>query len=225
MMLLFYCAVSTPEAVHNISKSVQLASQRIANPVSKSSFIPITKASMPSTLAHDNTTSTIGGDYLSIFDDSPGSLTKATYTQSTKVTTTTGTADREKRKTQRPLKPTTDARREGSSKKQSQKSTTVRDLNQKQRTRARKAPGGANAEHATVANLPSSLAVSLHQHSLPSTPLSESKPAYGGRTVSTQQQTPMARPRDAGSITVRTPLLESMPRAHDILADQVRVIS
>ena len=115
-----------------------------------------------------------------------------------------------------------DARREGSSKKQSQKPTTVRDLNQKQRTRARKALGGANAEHATVANLPSSLAVSLHQHSLPSTPLSESKP---GRTVSTQQQTPMARPKDAGSTTVRTPLLESMPRAHDILADQVRVIS
>ena len=175
---------------------------------------------MPSTLAHDPTTSTIGGDYLSIFDDSPGSLTKATYTQSPKVTTTTGTT--EKRKTQRPLKPTTDARREGSSKKQSQKPTTVRDLNQKQRTRARKALGGANAEHATVANLPSSLAVSLHQHSLPSTPLSESKP---GRTVSTQQQTPMARPKDAGSTTVRTPLLESMPRAHDILADQVRVIS
>ena len=176
---------------------------------------------MPSTLAHDPTTSTIGGDYLSIFDDSPGSLTKATYTQSPKVTTTTGTT--EKRKTQRPLKPTTDARREGSSKKQSQKSATVRDLNQKQRTRARKALGGANAERATVANLPSSLAVSIHQqHSLPSTPLSESKP---GRTVSTQQQTPMARPKDAGSITVRTPLLESMPRAHDILADQVRVIS
>ena len=172
---------------------------------------------MPSTLAHDPTTSTIGGDYLSIFDDSPGSLTKATYTQSPKVTTTTGTA--EIRKTQRPLKPTTDARREGSSKKQSQKSTTV---NQKQRTRARKALGGASAEHATVANLPSSLAVPLHQHSLPSTPLSESKP---GRTVSTQQQTPMARPKDPGSITVRTPLLESMPRAHDILADQVRVIS
>ena len=180
---------------------------------------------MPPTLANDHTTSTVSGDHLSIFDDSPGSLTKSTYTQSPKITTTTRTTDGEKKKTQRPLKPTTDARREGSGTKQPQKSTTVGDLKQKRRTRARKAPGGANAEHATVPNLSSSPAISLRQHSLPSTLISESKPAYSGRTISTQQQTPMARPKNAGSITVRTPLLESMPRAHDILADQVRIIS
>ena len=117
---------------------------------------------------------------------------------------------------QKPLKPTMDARREGSSKKQSQKSTTMLDLNQKQRTKERKGSGGANTERASVGNLPSSLAVSLLN--IPSLPLPSLR-AYGGRTVSTQQQTPMARPKDVGSITVWTPLLESKPRAHDILDD------
>lgn len=224
-MMWFYCTVSTPEAVHNISRSVQLASQKNANPTLRSSFIPISKASMPPTLANDHTMSTVGGDHLSIFDDSPGSLTKSTYTQSPKVTTTTRTTDREKKKMQRPLKHTTDARREEPGTKQPQKSTAVGDLKQKRRTRARKALSGVNAEHATVPNPSSSPAVSLRQHSLPSTPISESKPAYSGRTISTRQQTPMARPKNAGSITTRTPLLESMPRAHDILADQVRIIS
>lgn len=180
------CTVSTPEAVHDISRSVHLASQRTDKPISKPSFIPVPKAPVASTLANSQIDSTLGGDHLNISEE----------------VTSRAVISLQKIPVARPKDTSSKvASRAGSS----QQRTPVARPKDTISKVASRAGSSQQRTHAAQSKDTSSKTAS--------------------KAANSQQGTPIAQPRDAGSISVRTPLMESMPRAHDLLADQVRATS
>ena len=180
--------VSTPEAVQNISKSIHLASQRVKR--AKPSLLQPPKAS-------SNLTSRI--DDLSIFDDSPSSITKASFSEHTpREVTKTLPSKESKRKSkapkmsvQRPVKPNASSSR------------TTRE--------ARKGTAQMQPPQSSSGKRPDPRSSRMPTH--------ESSKSQ----QTSLEQTPLSRPKPS-SFAAAVPLLETIPRAHDLLADQVGVV-
>ena len=228
--------MSTPEAVQNISRSVHRAKEKHLK--TRPSKIPTVAAPATTSLASDMTDP-------SIFQDSPGNITEASskgathrgrvssrsVTQSqgkpSKAATPNETGNRAVLTSRgRPVKPTLHAT------SMLTKSATrkphvaaVNGSSSNVRPTAASQTSGVSLPSSSKAafNKPSTLSesyVSRTKHSRklkkPVTPS-----ANGLDAAATHPQQTPSRPKAPSSATATTPLLESMPRAHELLADQV----
>ena len=239
--------MSTPEAVHNISRSVHLASQRTAKPISKPSFIPVPKAPVASAPASSQLTSTMGGDHLNISDDSSGSLTKLTLAQNSKVAsralssqkwtpvarpkdtssnaTTRAVSSQQRTPVARPKDTSSNATTRAVSSEQRTPVARPKDTSSNATTRAVSSQRWtAVAQPKDTSSQVASRVVSSQQRTRMAQPKDTSSKVIG-KAMRSHQGTPVAKSKEAGSISVGTPLMDSMPRAVDLLADQVRATS